>query len=150
MDNNETHKTKSISIEEKLEILRSKSKDTLSNILGIEFVSCKPESISGVMPVDKIVKQPFGLLHGGASVVFAESLASVGAWLNVDESKFGVCGIEINANHLRPVYGGRLVGKASPVHIGKTTQVWDIAISAEDTGKLVCVSRCTVAVLPLR
>jgi 1,4-dihydroxy-2-naphthoyl-CoA hydrolase len=137
-------------LEQKLEVLKQRFGGTLSDILGIEFVSCSREQLTALMPVDKRVKQPFGVLHGGASVVLAESLASVGAWLNIDESLFSVAGLEVNANHLRPVYGGRLLGEAIPLHRGTGTQVWDIKITTEDTGKLVCISRCTIAILPLR
>ena len=98
------------------------------------------------MPVDQRTKQPFGLLHGGASVALAESLASIGGWLNVDDSKFAVVGIEINANHIRAVKSGHVTGTAVPLHRGAKTQVWEIRI-ADERGRLVCISRCTLAVV---
>ena len=100
------------------------------------------------MPVDKRTKQAFGLLHGGASVALAESLASVGGWLNCDEKKFAVVGIEINANHIKAKREGIVSGTAKPLHLGSKTQVWEIRISDEED-KLVSISRCTLAVVPL-
>lgn len=122
---------------------------TLPHHLGIEFRVLSREKVVGVMPVDARTWQPFGLLHGGASVALAETLASVGAWLNVDYMKFAAVGIEINANHLRPVREGIVIGTATPVHRGSTTHVWEIKIVTE-AGKPVCVSRCTLAIIPHR
>ncbi|MCS7005605.1 MAG: hotdog fold thioesterase [Cytophagales bacterium] len=115
--------------------------------LGIEFMGVGPDYISARMPVDSRTTQPMGILHGGASVVLAESLGSIGANLCVDESKYYCVGLEINANHIRPVTQGNWVlGTAKPLHIGKTTQVWEIRITDENH-KLVCISRLTVAVI---
>ena len=100
------------------------------------------------MPVDENTVQPFGFLHGGASVTLAETLASVGGWLNIiDENKTAV-GVEINANHVRAVSkGGTVSGVSRPVHIGRQTQVWETKIYNQENDKLVCVSRCTLAVV---
>ncbi|HCT22069.1 MAG TPA: esterase, partial [Chitinophagaceae bacterium] len=102
--------------------------------------------IRGTMPVDHRTHQPYGLLHGDASVALAETLGSVGAALTVDHEKFMCVGLEINANHVRSVRSGVVTGTAKPIHIGATTQVWDIRIT-DERDKLVCVSRLTVAVL---
>jgi uncharacterized protein (TIGR00369 family) len=99
------------------------------------------------MPVGPKVHQPFGLLHGGASVALAETVASTAAWMNVDQATEIVMGIEINANHLRAKRDGVVVATATPVHVGRRTQVWDVRITDEE-GKAVCVSRCTLAVVP--
>ncbi|MFH5833046.1 hotdog fold thioesterase [Halalkalibaculum sp. DA384] len=123
------------------------SEPNMGDALGIEFTSFKPDEVKATMPVDENTVQPFGILHGGASVALAETLASIGAWLNVkDDSKTAV-GIEINANHLRSVKkGSRVMGTATPVHIGRSVQVWETAIETEE-GKLVCISRCTLAIV---
>lgn len=99
------------------------------------------------MPVDQRTKQPFGLLHGGASVALAESLASIGGWLNVDEKNFYVVGMEINANHISAQRDGWVIGSAKPLHIGKKSHVWEIKINSESSNKLACISRCTLAVV---
>jgi 1,4-dihydroxy-2-naphthoyl-CoA hydrolase len=114
--------------------------------VGIEFVLLGDNFLSARMPVDYRTKQPLGLLHGGASVVLAETLGSVGAMLTVDPSKFYCVGLEINANHIKAVTNGFVFGKAMPVHIGRKTQVWEIKITTEGD-KLVCISRITMAVL---
>jgi uncharacterized protein (TIGR00369 family) len=93
------------------------------------------------------VHQPFGLLHGGASVALAETVASTGAWLNCDQANERVVGLEINANHLRAKREGVVTATATPVHVGRRTQVWEVRI-ADELGKAVCVSRCTIAVIP--
>ena len=90
--------------------------------------------------------QPFGLLHGGASLALAETVASIGAWMNVDRDKFNVVGIEINANHVRAVRDGVVTGTALPVNIGRRIQVWEARIT-DERGRIVCISRCTVAVV---
>ena len=121
--------------------------DTLLKTLGIEIVEATKEKIIGRMPVEPRVHQPFGLLHGGASVALAETVASTGGWMNVDQDKERVVGIEINANHLRAKKDGMLTATATPVHVGKRTQVWEVLI-VDEQGKAVCVSRCTLAVVP--
>jgi 1,4-dihydroxy-2-naphthoyl-CoA hydrolase len=120
--------------------------DTLIRTLGIELTETTDGSLKGRMPVDHRTRQPGGVLHGGASVALAETLASWGATLTVDPAKFYCVGMEINANHVRPVAEGWVYGEAVPLTRGRTTQVWDIKIT-DATGKLVCISRCTMAVL---
>jgi 1,4-dihydroxy-2-naphthoyl-CoA hydrolase len=121
-------------------------KNTLGEHLGMQFTEIGDDFIRGTMPVDHRTHQPYGLLHGGASVALAETLGSVGAALTVDHEKFMCVGLEINANHVRSVRSGIVTGTASPIHIGATTQVWDIRIT-DERDRLVCVSRLTVAVL---
>jgi 1,4-dihydroxy-2-naphthoyl-CoA hydrolase len=120
---------------------------TLLGALGIELTQISKQRVAATMPVDSRTHQPFGLLHGGASVALAETLASVGAQMNVGEGEM-VVGLEINANHLRGVRSGTVTGVATPVHIGRRTQVWSIDIRDEND-KPVCLSRCTLAVIPL-
>ena len=112
--------------------------------LGIAFLEVSPDRVVATMPVSPRVHQPFGLLHGGASVVLAESAASVGTWLNCDPDTERAVGIEINANHVRAKRTGTLAAEALPLHRGRTTMVWDVRIR-DEAGRLVCVSRCTVA-----
>ncbi len=121
-------------------------KNTLGEQLGMEFTEIGEDYIKGTMPVDHRTKQPYGLLHGGASVALAETLGSIGSALVVDQSKFNCVGLEINANHLRSVRDGFVTAIARPVHIGATTHVWDIRIT-DQRDKLVCISRLTVAVI---
>lgn len=115
--------------------------------LGIEWVEVGDDFIRASMPVDHRTLQPYGLLHGGASCVLAETLGSIAAAMVVDPSKFFCVGIEINANHIRSVREGRVTGIASPLHLGSSTHVWDIKIY-DAREKLVCVSRLTVAIIP--
>lgn len=126
------------------EEMRNRVKDTLLHPLGIELVKIEPDLVVGKMPVDKRTHQPMGMLHGGASVALAESLASIGANMNLDWERQFAVGLEINANHIRSSKSGFVVGEAKPLHIGKTTQVWTVEIRSE-SGKLVCASRCTLA-----
>jgi uncharacterized protein (TIGR00369 family) len=121
--------------------------ETLLSTLGIEVVEATRERVVARMPVGPRVHQPFGLLHGGASVALAETAASTGAWMNIDPATQAVVGIEINANHLRARRDGVVTATATPVHVGRTTQVWDVRI-ADEEGRAVCVSRCTLAVVP--
>lgn len=100
------------------------------------------------MPVDARTHQPYGLLHGGASVVLAETLGSMASYHCIDTSKFYCVGLEVNANHLRGLRSGRVTGVCRPVHLGRSTHVWDIRLSGED-GKPSCISRLTVAIVPL-
>lgn len=120
---------------------------TLVQTLGIQFEEMSPERVVATMPVDERTHQPYGVLHGGASVALAETVASVGAHLNAGEGRTAV-GMEINANHIRPKRSGIVRAEATPAHIGKTTSVWEIRITDED-GKLVCISRCTLAFVSL-
>lgn len=133
--------------EPQVEWANSRSEGTALRALGIEMTEITETSLMGRMPVDGRTRQPGGVLHGGASVALAETLASWGATFTVDPAKYYCVGMEINANHVRPVTDGWVIGEATPLTRGRTTQVWEIRITQED-GKLVCVSRCTIAVLP--
>lgn len=113
--------------------------------LGIQLIEIGPDYLKGRMPVDARTKQSLGLLHGGASVVLAETLGSIASNLVIDPGKYYCVGLEVNANHLRPVSEGWVQGKASPVHIGKQTHVWAIEIR-NSIDKLICLSRLTMAV----
>ncbi len=137
-------------IRPKAEQLFSSNQKSMGDALGIEFELVSRSEMRATMPVSQNTVQPFGILHGGASVALAETLASIGAWLNlVDESQAAV-GLEINANHIKTVRLGQTVtGIAKPIHRGAQTQVWEIRIEAEG-GKLVCISRCTLAVVKRR
>ena len=128
-----------------LDDLTALSASTLADHLGIEYTAIGDDFITARMPVDRRTVQPFGLLHGGASVALAETLGSIGANLCVDAAKFCV-GLEINANHVRSARAGYVWGTASPIHIGSTTQLWQTRI-VNDQDRLVCISRLTVAVL---
>lgn len=119
---------------------------TILGVLGIRFTEVGDDYITGTMPVDTRTHQPFGILHGGASVVLAESLGSLAANFCVDSAKFYCVGLDINANHMRSVRSGTVTGTARPVHLGKSTQVWEIRI-VDDANKPVCISRLTMAVL---
>ncbi len=122
---------------------------TMMEFLGIEIVEMGAEKVVMKMPVGPKVHQPYGLLHGGASVALAESAASLGTALNVDPETQWAVGLEINANHIRSVREGWVTAEATPLHRGRSSMVWDIRIR-NDEGKLVCVSRCTVAIIPKR
>ena len=121
-------------------------KGNMAECLGIEITEVGEDYLKATMPVDHRTRQPYGLLHGGASVVLAETLGSVGAAFVVDRSKYDCVGLEINANHLRGVRDGFVTGIARPVHLGKTTQVWEIRIH-DNRDKIICISRITIAVL---
>jgi 1,4-dihydroxy-2-naphthoyl-CoA hydrolase len=123
------------------------SRNTMMETLDIRFTAFGDDWIRGTMPVDHRTQQPFGLLHGGASVVLAETLGSSAALLTLDVEKEIAVGLDINANHIRGVRGGLVTGTAKAVHLGRTTQVWEIRIE-EEAGKLVCLSRLTMAVIP--
>jgi len=118
---------------------------TMPGHVGIEFTGVGDDSLTARMPVDHRTHQPFGRLHGGASVVLAETVASVGAWLAAPDGKVAV-GLEINANHIRPAMSGHVHATATAEAIGRTTQVWTIRI-VDDADKLVCLSRITMAVI---
>ena len=119
---------------------------TMVGHIGIEIMEVGENFVSGRMPVDERTTQPYGLLHGGASVAFAESLGSLAGSFHVDLEKEAVVGIEINANHLKSVRSGWVYGKATPVKIGKRIQVWNINITNEDK-EAVCISRLTLAIV---
>jgi 1,4-dihydroxy-2-naphthoyl-CoA hydrolase len=119
---------------------------TMGEHIGIELIEIGENYLKGKMPVDHRTRQPYGLLHGGASVALAETLGSVGSAFVVNRQHYDVVGLEINANHLRGVREGFVYGTATAIHLGKTTHVWDIRIT-DEREKLVCISRLTVAVI---
>lgn len=123
------------------------NKDTAMESLGIVFTEITPSYLAGKMPVDKRTHQPMGILHGGCSVVLAESLGSLASNLIIDVKTHYCVGLEINANHIKSVKEGWVYGKALPIHIGRKTHVWNIEIRDENE-KMVCVSRLTVAIIP--
>lgn len=129
-----------------LDALNKLSERTMAEVIGIEFTAIGPDYLQARMPVDQRTHQPFGLLHGGASVALAETLGSVAAACCVDMNRQFCVGLEINANHIRGVRQGFVTGTTRPLHIGKKTQVWEIRIVNEQ-GELVCISRITMAVL---
>ncbi|NVN89627.1 MAG: hotdog fold thioesterase [Desulfuromonadales bacterium] len=124
--------------------LNEGSKNTLAEYLGIEFVELGDDFLKARMPVDRRTMQPAGILHGGASAALAETVGSVAAGLCVDPEKQNIVGLEINANHIRPVHDGWVTAITRPIHVGKTTQIWEIRIQNE-AEKLVSISRLTVA-----
>ncbi len=128
-----------------LDEIQQYSTRSLTEHLDIRFTEIGPDYLRGTMPVDSRTTQPFGLLHGGASVVLAETLGSVAATHCVDMSRYFCVGMEINANHIRPVRSGRVTGTARPIHIGSRSHVWEIRIEDEN-GRLSCISRLTMAV----
>ena len=128
--------------------LNSLRTNTICDVLDITFDAFDDNSITASMVVDHRTHQPFGLLHGGASVVLAETLGSMASYLCIDQQKFYCVGLEVNANHLRGVRSGRVSAVARAVHIGRTTHVWDIRLTDEN-GKLNCISRLTIAVVAL-
>ncbi len=130
--------------ETNIEQLQSFSANTMVQHLGIEFIEIGDDFLAGRMPVDERTVQPMGLLHGGASVALAETLGSIGAYLCVKEDKKCV-GLEINANHIRSAQKGWVIGRATPLHLGRTTQVWEIRVRDEKE-HLICISRLTVSV----
>lgn len=124
-------------------------KNTMGEYIGIEFLEIGENYLTARMPVDHRTNQPYGLLHGGASCVLAETLGSIASAMVIDQSTSICVGLEINANHVRSAKSGFVTGLATPLHLGKSTHVWDIKIHDEEK-KLVCVSRLTVAVIPKR
>ena len=122
--------------------------NTLMDALGMETITLKPELVEMKMPVNANTKQPAGFLHGGASVALAESAASIGASLTIDPTKARIFGIEINANHVKSKKDGWVMAKAVPMHVGKTTMVWEIKI-VDENEELISISRCTIGVVPM-
>ena len=125
------------------------SANTMLETLGIRITAVGDDWLQGTMPVDHRTHQPYGLLHGGASVVLAETLGSTAAMLTLDPEKELAVGLDINANHIRGVRSGTVTGTARMLHLGRTTQVWEIRIESGE-GALVCISRITMAVVPAR
>ena len=126
--------------------LNAFSKNTMAEALDIQFTEVGPDYLKATMPVDHRTHQPYGILHGGASVVLAETIGSVASVLVVDHSRYKCVGMEINANHLRPVHSGLVTATAMPLHLGRTTHVWDIKIH-DNRHRLICIARLTVAVI---
>ncbi len=132
-----------------LDRINAGHRNSLAEHLDIQFTEIGEDHVRGTMPVDARTRQPFGLLHGGASVALAESLGSLAANLLLDMDKEMAVGLDINANHLRAVTTGVVTGTARPLHLGRSTQVWEIRIEDEDAN-LVCISRLTMAVVARR
>lgn len=132
-----------------LERINGWSANTMMETLGIRLTEAGDDWLRGTMPVDHRTHQPYGLLHGGASVVLAETLGSTAAMLTLDPSQEAAVGLDINANHVRGVRSGTVTGTARAIHIGRKTQVWEIRIE-DEAGELVCISRITMAVIPSR
>jgi len=122
------------------------TENTMVEHLGIKVIELGEDYIVGTMPVDNRTKQPFGILHGGASVALAETLASYGGYLTIDPEKYHVVGVEINANHLKMAKEGNVTGKCTPIKRGRSTQVWQTEIK-NDNEELVCISRITLMIL---
>ncbi len=123
------------------------SKETMADHLGMQWVEIGDAFLKLSMPVNEKTKQPYGILHGGASCALAETVGSVASALVIDMDKYICVGLEINANHVRSAKDGIVTGHCTPLHIGKSTHVWDIKIH-DQSNKLICVSRLTVAILP--
>lgn len=121
--------------------------NTLAERIGIELTEVGDDYLKGRMPVDSRTLQPYGIMHGGSSAALAETLGSIAGSLVLDPEKEYCVGMELNANHIRSVRSGYVYGKATPIHIGRSTQVWEIRIETGE-GKLVCISRLTLAVIP--
>ena len=117
--------------------------------IGISLIEIGDSYLCGTMPVDHRTAQPFGILHGGASCVLSETLGSIAAWMCVDPDKQAAVGIEINATHIQSAYNGKgeVIGRCEPIHIGKSTHVWQTDITHKETGKRICLSRLTVAII---
>lgn len=128
-------------------LLNDRPKNHIGALLGIEFTAVGDDYIEATMPVDERTHQPAGILHGGASVVLAETLGSIASYMCIDPQQQVAVGLEVNANHLRPVSSGLVKGICKPLHIGGKTHIWEIKMY-NDKGKMNCVSRLTVAILP--
>ncbi len=121
----------------------------MAKAIGIKLTTLTPDLVVATMPVDERTRQPFGLLHGGASAALAETVASLGAWMNIDAETQAAVGVELNSNHLRSKRDGLVTASATPLHKGRSTHVWDVRINDEE-GKLVCASRCTLVIVDRR
>lgn len=130
-----------------LKMLEGLRNANMGEHIGIQFTEVGTHSLSARMPVDQRTTQPFGILHGGASCVLAETLGSVAAWMTIDPETHRAVGLDINANHIRAVTEGFVTGYCEPLHTGRRTQVWQIDISEDATGKRVCIARLTVAII---
>jgi 1,4-dihydroxy-2-naphthoyl-CoA hydrolase len=132
--------------EDRIAAIRAQLDRGMATTIGIELITLTPEKVIATMPVDHRTRQPFGLLHGGASAALAETVASLGAFLNIDPEKQAAVGLELNANHLRAKKDGLVTATATPIHRGRRTHVWEIRIE-DESNRLVCVSRCTLAIM---
>ena len=129
-----------------VEFLNKWGKDTISEVLGLEFTEVAEDYLIARMPVDHRTHQPAKILHGGASVVLAETLGSVAGTCSIDSEKYYCVGLEINANHIKSVRSGYVYGRVQAIHVGRKTHIWEIRITNEEN-KLVCISRITLAIL---
>jgi 1,4-dihydroxy-2-naphthoyl-CoA hydrolase len=129
-----------------IQFLNDRGRNTMSEFLGIQFTEVGDDFLTATMPVNERTKQPIGILHGGANVVLAETIASTAANAAIDIARFYCVGLEINANHLRSVTEGIVTATTSPIHVGRTTQVWQVTIYNQE-GKPTCISRMTAAVI---
>lgn len=130
-----------------LDMLQGVRNCNLAAHIGIDITEVGPDYLKGRMPVDKRTTQPFGILHGGASCVLAETLGSVAAWMTIDPDLYRAVGLEINANHIRAITEGHVIGICTPLHTGRRTQVWQTDMIEEATGKRVAISRLTIAII---
>jgi 1,4-dihydroxy-2-naphthoyl-CoA hydrolase len=133
----------------KLSDVKNFGKETMADYLGIEWVDIGDDFIKMSVPVNDRTQQPYGMLHGGASCVLAETIGSLGSALVIDMEKFYCVGLEINANHIRSVKTGLVIATGIPLHLGKSTHVWDIKLH-DELQKLICVCRLTVAIIPVK
>jgi 1,4-dihydroxy-2-naphthoyl-CoA hydrolase len=132
--------------DDQIAAIRAQLDRGMATTIGIELKTLTPEKVVATMPVDHRTLQPFGLLHGGASAALAETVASLGAFLNIDPERQAAVGLELNANHLRAKRDGIVTATATPIHRGRRTHVWEIRIE-DESNRLVCVSRCTLAIV---
>lgn len=132
-----------------VEQLNQSMPNTMGGHIGIEFTKIGEDYLEAKMPVDHRTQQPMGLLHGGASVALAETMGSIAAYCVIDRSKYFCVGLEINANHLKGAKSGYVIGRTSPIHIGKQTHVWEIRIRDEQDNP-ICISRITMAILEIK
>jgi 1,4-dihydroxy-2-naphthoyl-CoA hydrolase len=132
--------------DDQISAIREQLDRGMATTIGIELITLTPDKVIATMPVDHRTLQPFGLLHGGASAALAETVASLGAFLNIDPDKQAAVGVELNANHLRAKRDGIVTATATPIHRGRRTHVWEIRIE-DESSRLVCVSRCTLAIV---
>ena len=130
-----------------IEVMKDFGKETMANHLEMEWIEIGDNFLKLSMPVNEKTRQPYGILHGGASCALAETIGSVASALVIDREKFICVGLEINANHVRSAKEGLVTAHCTPLHLGRSTHVWDIKIN-DDYGKLICISRLTVAILP--
>lgn len=139
-----------VSIKDKVAQFFSQKRTYMGDTLGIQFLTIRKNELRATMPVNEHTIQPFGILHGGASVALSETICSLGAWVNIKDPNKNAVGIEVNANHIRPVLEGEsVIGIAKPIRRGAKIQVWECRVETKN-GKLVCISRCTLAVVNKR